>query len=94
MKISPMLLDPKVIMNGQRLLPFPKRQILDSSNLKEFTDGNFRYDECGKMFFKRKENTVRGGEIALYEQFSPFLAVFSKDLYCRHVKTRAFLGKG
>ena len=25
---------------------------------------------------------------------SPFLAVFSNDLYCRHVKTRACLGKG
>ena len=24
---------------------------------------------------------------------SPFPAVFSKDLYCRHVKTRACLGK-
>ena len=25
---------------------------------------------------------------------SPFPTVFSKDLYCRHVKTRAGLGKG
>ena len=25
---------------------------------------------------------------------SPFPAAFSKDLYCRHVKTRACLGKG
>ena len=25
---------------------------------------------------------------------SPFLTVFSKDLYCRHVKTRACLGNG
>ena len=25
---------------------------------------------------------------------SPFPAVFSKDLYCRHVKTRACMGKG
>ena len=25
---------------------------------------------------------------------SPFPAVFSKDLYCRHVKTRACSGKG
>ena len=25
---------------------------------------------------------------------SPFPTVFSKDLYCRHVKTRAFFGKG
>ena len=28
------------------------------------------------------------------QAISPFSTVFSKDLYCRHVKTRAFLGKG
>ena len=33
------------------------------------------------------------GEIARYEQFLLFL-VFSKYLYCRHIKTRACLGKG
>ena len=37
---------------------------------------------------KRVENTVGKGEIA------PFPAVFSKDLYYKHVKTRACLGKG
>ena len=30
----------------------------------------------------------------LFRAISPFLKVFSKDLHCRHVKTRAFLGKG
>ena len=39
------------------------------------------------------ENTVGKGEIACYEQFLLF-PVFSKDLYCRQVKTRACLGKG
>ena len=42
---------------------------------------------------KRLENTVRKGEIARYEQFILF-PVFSKDLYNRHGKTRACLGKG
>ena len=28
--------------------PFPKRQILDSSKLKEFADDNFKFDENGK----------------------------------------------
>ena len=41
------------------------------------------------MASKWVENTVGKGEIAHYEQFSPFPSVFSKDLYCRHVKTRA-----
>ena len=29
-----------------------------------------------------------------WRAISPFPSVFSKDLYCRHVKTRACLGKG
>ena len=34
------------------------------------------------------------GEIARHEQFLLFPPVFSKDLYCRHVKTMAYLGNG
>ena len=30
----------------------------------------------------------------LLRAISAFLTVFSKDLYCRHVETRAYLGKG
>ena len=30
----------------------------------------------------------------LLRAISPFPTVFSEDLYCRHVKTRACLGKG
>ena len=40
------------------------------------------------MFLKQVENTVGKGEIAHYEQISPFPAVIAKDLYSRHVKTR------
>ena len=65
-------------------LPFSKRQILDSSKLKEYADVN----ENGRNISKRVENIVGKKEI------SPFLTVFSRDLYWRHVKTRAFLGKG
>ena len=42
----------------------------------------------------RVENTVGKGENTRYEQFLRFPTVFSKDLYCRHVKTRAYVGKG
>ena len=65
--------------------PFPKRQILDSSKMKEFVDHNFEFDKNGRKFSKRVENTEGKGGIAL------FPTVFSKDLYCRHVKTRACL---
>ena len=33
--------------------PFPKRQNLDSSKLKEFADDNFKFDENGRKFYKR-----------------------------------------
>ena len=41
-----------------------------------------RRKHCGK----RRNCSLRA--------ISPFPTVFSKDLYCRHVKTRACLGKG
>ena len=51
------------------LSPFPKRQILDSSNLKEFADDNFKFAENGRKLSKQVENTVGKGEIVRYEQF-------------------------
>ena len=48
---------------------FSKRQIWDSSKLKEFTDDNFKFNENGGKFSKRVENTVEKGEIARYAQF-------------------------
>ena len=60
--------------------------MLDSSKLKEFADDNFKFDEISRKFSKRVENTEGKGEIARYHNFS-FSKVFSKDLYCRHVKS-------
>ena len=51
---------------------FPKRQILDSSKLKEFVDDNFKFDENCRKFSKRVENSEGNGEIAHYEQFLLF----------------------
>ena len=58
--------------------PFPKRQILDCSKLKEPSDDNFKFDENGRKFSKRVENTVGKGEIAHYEQFLLFPQCFQK----------------
>ena len=41
-----------------------RRQILDSSQLKEFADDNFKFDENGRKLSKWVENTVGKGEIA------------------------------
>ena len=59
-------------------LPFSKRQILDSSQLKEFADNNFKLDEKDRKFSKWVENTVGKGEIARYEQFLLFSQCFQK----------------
>ena len=71
---------------------FPKQEVLDSSKLKEFADDNFKFVENSRKISKWVENTGGKGEIA--RAISPFPLIFSKDLYCRHVKTRACLGKG
>ena len=59
----------------------------DSSKLKTFRDNNFKFDENGRKHCgKRRNSSLRA--------ISPFPTVFSKDLYCRHRKTRVCLGKG
>ena len=35
-------------LSARSLNPFPKRQILDSSNMKEFADNNFELCEIGR----------------------------------------------
>ena len=59
-------------------IPFPKRQILDSSKLKEFADDNFKFDKNGRKLSTQVENTVGKGEIARYEQFLLFPQCFQK----------------
>ena len=71
--------------------PFPKRQTLDSSKLKEFADYNFKFDENEKKFSKWVENTVGKGEIARYEQFSN--SVFER-LVLQTRKNQGLFGKG
>ena len=56
--------------------PITRRQILDSSKLKEFADDNFKFDENGRKISKRVENTAGKGEIARYEQFLLFPQCF------------------
>ena len=43
-------------LNGK---PFPNRQILEYPKVKEFADSNIKFDENGRKFSKRVENTVR-----------------------------------
>ena len=63
------------------LKPITRRQILDSSELKEFADNNFKFDETGRKLSKQVENTVGKGEIARYEQFLLFPQCFQEACF-------------
>ena len=63
------------------VFPITRRQILDSSKLKEFADNYFKYDENGRKLSKRVDNTVGKGEIARYEQFLLFPQCFQKACF-------------
>ena len=63
---------------NDKIQPFPKRQSLDSSQLKEFADDNFKFDENGIKLSQWVENTVEKGEIVRYEQFLLFPQCFQK----------------
>ena len=73
--------------------PCPKRLFLDPSKLKEFADGNFKFDENGRKLSKRIENTVEKGENARYEQFLLFPQCFLKTYTVREIKQGLVLGK-
>ena len=66
--------------------PFPKRQTLDSSKLKEYADDNFEFDKNEGKFSERVENTVGKGEIARYSVF--------KRLVLQTRKNQGLFGKG
>ena len=65
-------------MRWYETLNLSQRQKLDSSKLEEFADDNVEFDENGRKFSERIENTVGKGEIARYEQFLLFLQCFQK----------------
>ena len=46
--------------------------------MKDFADDTFKFDDNGRKFFKRVENTEGKGEIARYEQFLLFPPCFQK----------------
>ena len=51
-------------------LPITRRQISDSSKLKEFADDNFIFDENGSKLSKQVENIVRKEKLLIMSNFS------------------------
>ena len=62
--------------HNPKFYPISKRQILDSSEMKEFVDDNVKFDGNGRQFSGGEENTVKKGEIARNEQFLLFPQYF------------------
>ena len=75
-------------------LALSKMTNLDSSKLTEFADNTLKFNEDGSKFIQmgRKHSGKRRN--CSLRAISTFPTVFSKDLYCRHIKTMACLGKG
>ena len=85
--------DIPIVLSILYLNPFLKKQTLDSSKLKEFVDDNSKFDKNDGKCFRRAENNRKRRNRLLWA-ISPFSSVVSKDLLCRHEKTRACLEKG
>ena len=67
--------------------------MLDSSNMKEFANDSFRFDENGVKLSKTVENTVGKRRNCSLRAISPFPSVF-KDLTADTLKTGLVWKKG
>ena len=73
--------------------PTPNNNFFTLPNQSLQTISNLMKINCRK-FDKCVDNTVGKVEKCWLQAISPFPTVFSKDLFCSHVKSRACLGKG
>ena len=69
-------------------------KLIDTSKLKELADDNFKFDKDGRFFSQSDRKHCGNWRKCLLRETSPFSMLFSKDLYCRHIKIKASLGKG
>ena len=73
-------------------LTLTKRQILDFSKLKEFADDNSKFDENGRKFSTRVDNTVEKEKLRIMSNFSFSCSVFER-LVLQTCKNQRLLGK-
>ena len=66
-------------------------KILVWSKQKWFADDNSKFEENNKVLQTGRKHCGKRRN-CFSRAISPFPTVFSKDLYCRHVETRAYLG--
>ena len=76
------------------ILPITRRQISDSSKLKEFADDNFKFEENGRKLSKRVENTVWEKEKVLVTSYFSFSHSFFKRLVSQGRQKVSLCGNG
>ena len=74
--------------------PFPKRQSLDSSKLKEFADDSFKFDENSRKLSKQIEKTLWEKEKLLVMSNFTFSHSVFKRLVLETHKNKGLFGKG
>ena len=86
----------RLLQSRQRMSfnSFPNDKFLVNSKLKEFADDKFKFDEKWQKLFQMVRKHCEKRRNCSLRAISPFPTVFSKELYYRHVKTRACLGTG
>ena len=65
-------------INESKFNSFSRRQVLDSSKLKEFADDNFKFDKNGRKLSKRVENNVEKEKLLDTSNFSFSHSVFKR----------------
>ena len=82
-----------LIFHSKWTSPFPKRQILDSSKLKELADNDFKFDENGRKSIQMGRKHWEKEKLLITSKFSFSHGVF-KILLLQTRKNQGLFGKG
>ena len=74
--------------------PFPKRQVLDSSELKQVADDNFKFYKNGRQLSKTGRKHSGKMRNCSLRAISPFPTVFFKRFLLHTRKIQGLFGKG
>ena len=93
LNVTQLLIGLRRMIRDLNINPFPSRQILDSSKLKEFADDNFKFDETGRNSIqigikhcgKRRNCSLRA--------ISPFPSVYKRHALQTR-KNQGLFGEG
>ena len=76
-----------------RRIALSQRQILDSSNFKQFADNNFKFDEDGRKFYTWVETLCEKEKLLVRSNFFFSFSVFKRLVLQKH-KNQGLFEKG